>query len=365
MKTFQYKARNEQGMIIEGKLKTSSFHDATGEVRGQGLELISLEEVKEQLKAFIFDAQDKSGEMVQGTVQGTEEGSVREMLEKEFGYRVLGLRTKGDHQPIVSSPEQRPSAMKSDAPNDSIIFSSHQPHVIRRPSIAEEELVRVHEDLQSLLTEQGAGISESTRGTILHLDGLIDLVRESQDKKRWKNLKAKIRDAQKIAEREIKAYRDKKWKQAESQGEVVKINSFNDFEEAEASFPTQNPVSTVKPSKPLTWLQIINQPNLHNEWEVLTKQKYESVWSEAQRFGAALFAFYLVCFFFAYYLKRNGVEDHFLVRIYDTTLFKQIVVLLFSLFALMSLRLFFLPKNLKTDAVLVALFIVSVLWISG
>jgi hypothetical protein len=95
---------------------------------------------------------------------------------------------------------------------------------------------------------------------------------------------------------------------------------------------------------------MVDLPNEHLENEVLAKQQYESVWTELQRFSGALVFFYLVFFFFSYYLKRSGVDDSLLVKIYDTTLFKQLIVGLFLGYAALTIRQEWLNRRIKTDA---------------
>jgi hypothetical protein len=362
MKSFQYKAKNQQGQILEGVIETQHFAEATSMIQARGLELLSMEELKSHIEAtmpYIFDAIDKEGEPVQGTIQGVDEDVVKQKLEEEFGYEVSKVYKKNDPtlQTEVVSPvgEERandPEKMPEEKSEDSIIFQSAPRIIHSKPVIPEEELGEVHESIQLLLVEKGAAISPATRDRLLHLDGMIDLVRESQNKARWKILRHDIRDAQKLAEREIQHYEDEKWRAYEQKNPAPKIQSYSDFPVNVSRFVKANDTF----SRMVAWMQTIDLPNENRESEVLAKQQYESVWTELQRFSGALMAFYLAFFFISYYLKRIGMDESLLVRIYDTTLFKQLIVGIFAAYALLTVRKEYMNKRIKEDAFMLLLF---------
>lgn len=365
MKSFQYKAKNTEGQILEGILETQHFAEATSIIQSRGLELISMEELKhhiEETMPYIFDAIDSEGEKVQGTIQGTDEDLVKHQLEKDFGYKVSRVYRKNETPPQaetvmpekieepISEIQAEPQA--NDKAEDSIIFQSAPRIIHSKPVIPEEELNEVHESIQLLLVEKGAAISPTTRDRLLHLDGMIELVRESQNKGRWKMLRHDIRNAQKLAEREIQHYEDEKWKAYEQKNPAPKIQSYSDFPVKVSHLVKTN--DTI--SKMVSWMQTVDMPNEHQESEVLAKQQYESVWTELQRFSGALMAFYLVFFFASYYFKRMGMDDSILVRIYDTTLFKQLIIGIFSAYTLLTIRKEYMSKRIKGDLFLVLLF---------
>lgn len=356
MKSFQYKAKNQQGQVLEGVIETQHFAEATSIIHARGLELISLEELKSHLEAsmpYIFDAVDREGEPVQGTIQGTDEDVVKQKLEDEFGYEVSKVYRKSDPvtplEVIAALPEQPEGPVSEsveEKKEESIIFQSAPRIIHSKPAIPEEELNEVHESIQLMLVEKGAAIHPETRERLLHLDGMIELIRENQNKDRWKALKKDIREAQKIAQREIQHYEDEKWKAYEQKNPAPGIQSYSDFHEKVTQFMKKDGYL----SKVITWIQMVDLPNEHLENEVLAKQQYESVWTELQRFSGALVFFYLVFFFFSYYLKRSGVDDSLLVKIYDTTLFKQLIVGLFLGYAALTIRQEWLNRRIKTDA---------------
>jgi hypothetical protein len=115
----------------------------------------------------------------------------------------------------------------------------------------------------------------------------------------------------------------------------------------------------------LAFLKVFETPDQSFEDQVLKKQYYESVWLELYRFTSILFGFYLFCFLIAYYAKRLGYSDAFLVRIYDAVLFQQIVLGLFSLFAVLSVRVAYLKPRLISDAGLLIALLLSAGWIWG
>src|SRR5690606_32283779 len=175
----------------------------------------------------------------------------------------------------------------------------------------------------------------------------------------WKTLKKEIRNTQKIAEREIRHYEDEKWKAYEQKNPAPAIPSYADFPQKVSRLMKKDGYV----AKVMNWLQTVDTPNEQMESEVLVKQQYESIWTELQRFSGALMGFYLLFFFSSYYLKRSGVDDSLLIRIYDTTLFKQLVLGLFLAYGVLTIRKEYLRKRLKVDIVLVAFAAALVLFI--
>ena len=297
---FEYKVKTGSGKIEKGTVEADNFSDATEKIRQRGLRLISLKGIKVD----------------------TEEASKWRQVE-----------VKIEKNPEIKNEE-------------SIIFSKKPTISAERKILSDDELDRVHNEIQELLTEKGARMSEETRNLLLHLDGKLDLVRVSQDKRKWKILKTQVRAAKKIAEREIKQYEEAEWRAYDEKNPNKHINSYSEFviNKPRRVFPVSNKFTRIFDS-----IKIIDQPNENNEKEVLLKQYYESAWVELQRFSGALLMFYLFFYFVSYYLKRIGSDDNFLVRIYDTILFKQIVIALFIFFIVLSLRQIAPYKRLKTD----------------
>ena len=367
MTTYRYKAKNTFGESIEGELDTGNITEAVREIQGRGLELVSIEEIKEQLKEmgqYLFDAIDRRGEPVRGTIQGETEEQVRQMLQREFGYQVTDIKRKlDDIQPEAYLERPEPvtaatTATNDEPPEDEGIIFSHKPRAVRKHKriIADEELDGAQRELQDFLDDGAEILSASLKDRLKHLASMIDLIRENQSKQRWKNLKREIKKVTKVAEQEINAYQDKKWKAFEAKNPSQKVESYTHFEEppqaqAQPQPKQSTPVAAVQ-TKPFrrSWLQIIDLPDETDETEVLMKQQYESAWLELQRFSSALLAFYLLCAFAGYYLMRSGVSDHFMSRIYDTVLFKQITLGLFLFTSLVSARVAYLNGRIASDA---------------
>ncbi|MGE3279254.1 MAG: hypothetical protein AB7J40_05765 [Candidatus Altimarinota bacterium] len=374
MKSFQYKAKNHSGQVLEGVIDSQHFAEASSMIQARGLELISLEELKVQMEEtmpYLFDAIDAEGEKVQGTIQGTDEDLVKHQLEKDFGYKVSRVYRKDEayrhEEPseteveeqaaeIASESHQPSVAEPSTPPEDSILFQSAPRIIHSKPVIPDEELNEVHESIQLMVAEKGAAISPETRNHLLHLSGMIDLVRENQNKARWKQLRHDIRAAQKIAEREIQLNDDEKWKAYEHKNPTPTVSSYAEFPEKVSHFVKANE----KVSKVVHWMQTVDLPNQHQESDVLAKQQYESVWFELQRFSGALVVFYLSFLFVAYYLKRSGVEDNLLIRMYDTLLFKQIMLGVFIAYGFLTVRKEYLNKRVKTDLLIVLLMLFGI-----
>jgi len=380
MKSFQYKAKNDAGKILEGVIDSQHFAEASSIIQSRGLELISLEELKNQMEEtmpYLFDAIDAEGEKVQGTIQGIDEDLVKHQLEKDFGYKVSRVYRKDEahlHEEFQNEPEteilaeenppieahHEPAPIPPQAAEDNIIFQSAPRIIHSKPTIPDEELNQVHDSIQLLVAEKGAAMSSTTRDQLLHLDSMIDLVRENQNKARWKQLRNEIRKVQKLAEREIKQYEDEKWKAHEQKNPAPKGMSYTEFPEKISHFVKRNE----KVSKVVNWMQTVDLPNEQQESDVLAKQQYESVWTELQRFSGALVVFYLSFLFISYYLKRSGFEDSLLIRMYDTTLFKQIIFGIFVAYGLLTVRKEYLNKRMRLDAFIVLSFLVvlTLLW---
>jgi len=382
--SFKYKAKDDQGHIIEGKLESDSITDASREIMGRGLELLSLEKSEkpiEEMRSFLFKALH-DGEPVEGRITGTDEESVREKLQKQFGYRITSIRsidipTVSPEKIVAESVTEKARKIRNTDDTDytddtdskitdstdakeGIIFSS-SPRIVQKTSVVPDaELDNERQTIQFFLQQHGSLISPHSRAKLGHLDGMIELVRENQDKKRWKNLKREIYKAIKAAERELKWHQDKKWAEYEQQ----QTQPVQEQSATTTVQPTPQFVRTPSAfSKFMDRIKIFDQPSEENKKEVLLKHQYEAVWTELQRFSGALLVFYLAVLFVSYYLKRSGVSDTFLVRIYDTTLFKQLVLGLFTLYGIFSIRRFYLPKRVKMDGLLIGLILVSSWWI--
>lgn len=373
MTTYHYRAKNSLGENLEGEVDTASITEAVREIQGRGLELVSIEEVKEQLQEFgqyLFDAVDRRGEPVRGTIQGETEEQVRQMLQQEFGYQVKEIKRKLDAvepeaylerpEPVTAAATAEPVEEKKD--DEGIIFS-HKPRAVRHRQtvISDEELNSTNTELQGLIEEGSEVLNQTVIDRIKHLQSMIELVRENQSKQRWKNLKREIKKVTKLADQEIKAYQDKKWKAFEAKNPAQKVDSYQDFsqpEPAPQAAPSQPIPQTPKAFRRSFW-QVIDLPNEADESEVLIKQQYESAWAEVQRFSSVLMVFYLACAFAGYYLMRSGISDHFMTRIYDTLLFKQITLGLFAFTSLVTLRVAYLNGRIVSDAAICTGIVVS------
>jgi|CXWL01.1.fsa_nt_gi succinate dehydrogenase hydrophobic anchor subunit len=381
MKSFQYTAKNQQGEVVSGVIETAGFGDASEALQRQGLELLSLNERQqiEKLTPFVFSAVDHLGEKVEGTLKAADEASVRSKLKQDFGYQVNSVhaqsiakppqtvkisardmtaqehqQSRRDHIARAEASLDHPPQQKSD--DQKIIFKREPPVIPTLQVISEEELQKAENSIEILLQTKSVGLTQGTKERLIHLKTMINLVRENQNKKRWKNLKREISSAEQIADREVRAYEDKRWREHEEKDPAKKIDSYTQF-----STEKPRPIIDLD-SRFSKWkqaLQVLDLPNEADDQQLLVKQQYESVWFELQRFSGALLVFYLLCFFVGYYLKRNGVDDHILTRIYDTTVFKELVLVLFSLFCLLTVRVDFLDKRVKYDAMVVTLFLVT------
>ena len=372
MKSYQYTATDANGEKVTGVIESEHFEDATREIKQRGLELVSLEEaeskIASQMRPFVFEAIDGSGEEVQGTLKGADSESVTEQLKNEYGFEVKKVQELAQHEreeeqlrseEVKVEQVQKPEEKEEE--EDGILFSKRSPIFPTEPKKEERHIQGVEQEIEELLKQKERGITEDTYRRIEHLRGMIDLLIESPDKKRLKNLKRELKRVKKLAEREIEEQREKKWKEYEKKAPGHKVDSYDEFHEED-----EVPEPLVKEENKGGigyWMRVIDYPNEHIEKEVIIKQHYESVWKEVQRFTGALVIFYMTTFFLSYYMKRSGVDDSFLVRIYDTTLFKQIVLALFLLYAALSIRIGFLSRRTKTDIGVLALWIAASLWI--
>jgi len=370
MKSFAYTAKNPNGELVSGVIETKDFLDASLDMKRRGLELVSLNEREQihQLTPFIFDAVDQAGEPVQGTIKAASEEEVKKKLQEDFGYQVKTIHPKEESQTtqvikasakppehdrreaIARAKEALSARPQETSAEEKIIFKREIPTLHPKMVIPHEEIDRLEQKVEMLLSEKEGKISQGTRQRLNFLKKMIALIHSNQNKKHWKNLKREVQSAEEIALREIREKEEKEWKALEEQNPGKKVDSYTKFSK---ETPVPLFAADGKIAKMMKWFKMIDFPDENNEQQILLKQQYESVWFELQRFSGALFAFYLLCFFGAYYLKRSGVSDHVLIRIYDTALFKQLILGLFSLYALLTVRMDFLTKRMKTDAAVV------------
>lgn len=382
MKSFQYTAKDQQGQLVTGVIETEHFADASSKIQSRGLELISLEELRgqmQQFNSFIFEAIDIEGEAIQGTLTGADESEIRQRLQDELGYQVKNIQIKdgesasrAQHAPhVIHVAVQGEEDGKMPAPGivekrkesignaqkvmnhaptskkeESIIFQRQPKMFFGKAVVSDEELDREQKKIEVYLQEKGSILSQSTKDRFKHLLGMIAFVRENRNKKRWKNLKAELRKAENGALEEVEQHEEMTWKKLEQQDPGKKVDSYQEFHDrTPLRFGHEN--STIARLK--KWSRIISNPDESKDGEVLMKQQYESIWTELQRFSGALLCFYMIVYLASYYLMRGGIEDHLLVRIYDTTLFKQLILALFSFYAVLVIRNSFSQKKVTSD----------------
>lgn len=309
---------------------------------------------------FFFEALNVLGETVKGTMSGTGEEDVRRRLENEFGYRVKNVH---EDAPVIFVAPSSGSAKK----DEGIIFQNPASGggQEERSAIKEDEFQTMHDQVDVFLKKHEKVLSAGTVAKLHHVQGKIPLLRQFPSRQRLWSLKWNLWKVMRQAKKEVKSYEDQQWK-AYDQG----------FEQGhDVMAPVDAPV-TVPPRKPkwelpepvkhaLAFVKVFDMPDPNIEEQVLKKQYYESVWLELYRFTSVLFGFYLFCFLIAYYTKRLGYSEAFIVRIYDAVLFKQIVLFLFSLFAILSIRVAYLKPRLVSDTALVLALLISVGWIWG
>lgn len=356
MKSFHYTATDENGQEVSGTLEVDRVSDATKEIQGRGLELQSLEQIKDQtgqIRPFIFEATNKHGDDVQGTIQGVDQESVKRVLEGDFGYVINNLDAKSEREDQIFKASQE----KISEP--AIVFTSEPKITHKKSNIPLDQVREAQHQLKEILTEKGAALSEESKEEIDQLLEKLDLVSRSENKKHWKRLKYQLRDHFKTFKKEIEDYEEKKWEEIDKKTKDEAVESYIDFHEE----PKKVSFFKKKVKQVKNQVQAFDKPSSRSEQEILIKQQYESVWTELQRFMGALFFFYIACFFVAYYLKRSGFDDNIIVRIYDTTVFKQLVTTLFVFYGLLSLRHYYLSKRIASDIILIGVFIACLILI--
>jgi hypothetical protein len=373
MKSFKYTAQNELGEKVTGNIESSGFDDALEKIRKQGLQVMAIEEGKwqEQLidkeRHEVFEAILPDAEELEDDEELGELGELEELETQEHHTVEVEIESKDSkdlkdakdakdlkEEDIEPIEEVSRSQIKKE---ESILFSRKANIAKQSKDASGDDLENLDQEIEAILSEKAELISVDSQDRLEHLRGKIDLLRDNPNSKRLKNLKREFKRVKKSADKDIEKNEQRKWDEYEKKAPGKKVESYDDFEKgAEKKESQRNIVTNEKRS----WYKVIDEPDEDNDKEVLIKQQYESVWNEAQRFAGVLFAFYLLTFFIAYYMKRVGIEDNFLVRIYDTTLFKQLIIVLFTGFALLTLRKDFLPKKLQSDvAVLLVAVIVS------
>lgn len=309
---------------------------------------------------FFFEALNVLGEPVKGTISGSGEEDVRRKLETDFGYRVKSVHE--DAPVIFAMPSVEP--LKKE---EGIIFqgSGSSGGQQERSGIKEDELQAMHDQVDTFLKKHEKVLAAGTIVKLHHVQGKLPLLRQFPSRQRLWSLKWQLFKSMRQAKREVKAYEEQQWKaydQGFEQGQEG-LAPVDGGPSAQLWKPRWELPESIKNA--FAWVKVFDTPDPNLEDQVLKKQYYESVWIELYRFTSMLFGFYLFCFLIAYYSKRLGYSEAFIVRIYDAVLFKQIVLFLFSLFAVLSIRMAYLKPRLVSDAVLVIVFLASVGWIWG
>jgi len=366
MKAYQFTAKNDEGEVFKGVLEAMSFNDAMEIIRRKELDPVAVEESQhkvEDLRASLFGTIGSGVKTVPRPAPKNVPVKKKEhfVSDEELYEKKKQLFPEKVQEPVQEPEfqEQQAQEQTRSSEREGIVFHQ-QPNPVGA-LLPEQELLEAHEDIQALLRRQSSGLSTMTRERLEHLLEMLDLVREQQNKKRWRNLKREIKKVLKIAQREMKAQHDQAWQKVSQAPEGH--DGLERYDDVVSEVPERKIHETREPSRLVQWFHILDQPNQANEEEVVMKQQYESVWIEMQRFTSALVAFYLFFLFVSYYLKRSGVADNFLLRVYDTTLFKQLVLVLFITFTLLTLRRLLLPKRVASDAVLVLLFLGITWWV--
>ena len=411
MKSFHYTALDANGEQVSGVIQSDAFSKASEEVEKKGLKLLTLEQQEQQIinevRPFLFEAIDRDGEEVQGAIPGVSEQEALEILQEKYGYQVKKIEQTGVSQnnqsqqedqtkevdvqdvqtqqssaeEVIQVPQQQPEEQEHEAMQHSqkpeitaekneepILFADSQKTTsssVSVPNHHEDQLQEASKKIEQMMNKQG--LTAQTQERLNHLQGKVQLLKENPDKKRLKNFLRELKKFSKKVERELQQLHQQKWEAYEQK--QVPIEDL-DYENLDGDAEDQEVPKDQIPAQPAPaktglakWIRIIDEPNQNNEQEVLIKQRYESFWLEVERFSGVLLAFYLGCFFLAYYLKRSGIEDHFLVRIYDATLFKQLVLLLFTFYAVFALRFIATQKRIKSDITLLVIWILFASWL--
>ncbi len=362
MKTFTYTARNAEGDVVQGTVKTSNFQHATESIRAKGLELISLEEMQqkvEELRTFVAETLDEDHHKAEEVILASNMETAQEVLQEDFGEELEKVMRKEDQ--VSESPEPEVESQSS----ESIIFSPAEKKPLWSRSFPHAQLERAQEELKGLSTRPG--LSSELKQDLENILQKITLVKEHQNKKYWKDLRKEIKSKRKQVERFLEQQQDQSWNELQKQS--AHLDSYSEFSEGvhqqreqEKQKMTTEP-TIKKASSLMKMIQVLSDPNIHDEREVLLKQRYESLWIEMDRFMGALMVFYLCFFFVGYYLKRSGIPDNILVDIYTATLFKQITLGLFLFSAAIGIRNQFLPKKVSSDALIITIWLLSTWWI--
>lgn len=368
MKSFRYTAQNAQGEKVIGNIESTTFDNALEHIKQQGLQVMAIEESKQEqviqeLRPHMFEAILPEEEELDSVETAENVSRESDPLHQEpsqmVEVKVQDEEPEPDREP---SPEENPREEPIDfeeqkktpeeKKEEGILFPRKEAIEEQKKQLGEGELNEMEYEKDMLLKKV---TDEEARNKLEYLGGKIDLLKESPHPKRLKNFKREFKRVMKDIQYELEKNEQKKWEEYEKKAPHKTVESYDDFEEQEKE---ANKSLSQEPSK-RKWWQVLDEPDENNEQEVLKKQQYESMWNETQRFSGVLVGFYLLTYFIAYYLKRVGIEDHFMVRIYDTTLFKQIIVILFTAFVGLTLRKEFLPKKLQSDVALLLVFLIS------
>jgi hypothetical protein len=337
MPRFQYNARNSRGDLVKGNVDARDYTTAIKRVASSNLFIIELVELKQDVQYDEPKLEPKN-----------------DIKRPEHSDAIIFTSVKS------TAPEHPQSKSETKTPQ-------HKPN---------DELKELCEQVESFLQEKGEHMTQATRENLILQLEKVSWVRESQnDQLLQKQLKT-IEKLLKKSKKEVNHYEIKMWEQwgkglKTSKGPskfklstLLGIESESLVEEhtavhQKAVFVEGHPTNPIQ--QVLYWYQVLSHPDDTKEEELLMREKYDAVWTEMQRFIGVLLFCYMIFYFVAYTYLQTRVDDSFLLRVYDTPLFKQIVVALFLGFGLLTLRKNFIARKMWVDGVMFVSW-VAVLW---
>lgn len=113
MPIFKYTVANPEGKKLSGTVEAVSEQTARGELNNLGFSILALElapeipKIDSKLTRFIFEAIDKSGQVISGTIPAENENSALDRLVREYSLNVRAIWPEGADDNTIEQARQK------------------------------------------------------------------------------------------------------------------------------------------------------------------------------------------------------------------------------------------------------------------
>ncbi|MBI2634367.1 hypothetical protein HYW82_01695 [Candidatus Peregrinibacteria bacterium] len=112
MTFFKYTVANKEGKKLSGTVEGPDEQTARAELNNLGFSIIALQETQEITqpitgKKFIFEAIDKSGQLISGTIPAPNEDEAFSKLQEEYSLTISAIWVEGSNEKDITAARQK------------------------------------------------------------------------------------------------------------------------------------------------------------------------------------------------------------------------------------------------------------------